>query len=76
MSNKNLSLKSLADDLVWGVDGPNGIAAEIGCTREQTYYLIKQGRLPVKKIGYRTIVASREQLRLHLTAGQKREITP
>jgi hypothetical protein len=66
MSNENFSPKSLADDTIWGVGGPNGIAAEIGRTREQTYYLIKQGRLPVKKIGHRTIVASREQLRRHL----------
>jgi hypothetical protein len=66
MSSKNLSPESLADDTIWGVGGKNGIAATIGRTPQQTYYLISRGRLPVRKIGHRTIIASREKLRRHL----------
>lgn len=66
MSKQNIPPQSLADDTIWGVGGKNGIAAAIGRTPQQTYYLIARGRLPVKKIGHRTIIASREQLRLCL----------
>lgn len=51
-----------ADDIVWGVEGPGGIAAVIGRTPVQTYYLIRKNRLPVRKLGHRTIVASRRRL--------------
>jgi hypothetical protein len=63
MSHKNLPTASLADDTIWGVSGKQGIAAEIGRTPQQTYYLIAQGALPVRKLGHKTIVASRKQLR-------------
>jgi hypothetical protein len=63
MSRKNSPTESLADDTIWGVGGERGIAAEIGRTPQQTYYLIAQGKLPVRKLGHKTIVASRKQLR-------------
>jgi hypothetical protein len=63
----NLSLpKRIADDLLWGVDGENGIAAELGIKPAQAYRLISEGKLPVKRIGHRTIVASRRELRRYL----------
>jgi hypothetical protein len=59
MSNKD----RIADDIVWGVDGEDGIAAELGIPKERAYYLIAQGRIPVTRLGHRTIIASRKQLR-------------
>jgi hypothetical protein len=63
MSRKNLAPELLADDTIWGVSGEHGIAAEIGRTPAQVYYLIARGVLPVRKLGHRTVVASRAQLR-------------
>jgi hypothetical protein len=63
MSKDNSTHEPLADDLVWGIGGKHGIAAEIGRTPQQVYYLIARGKLPVAKLGHRTIVASRKQLR-------------
>ena len=50
------------NELLWGVPA---IAAAINRTTTQTYYLIEQGHLEpaVKKLGHRTIVASRQGLR-------------
>ena len=62
MSSKNPA-ESLAADTIWGVPGQNGIAAEIGRSPQQTYYLIAKGKIPVVKLGHRTIIASRKQLR-------------
>jgi hypothetical protein len=56
-------LVTLAADIIWGIEGPHGIAAEIGRTPAQTRWLIKIGRLRVKKHGRRTYSASRKQLR-------------
>jgi hypothetical protein len=52
--------ESVADDAVWGVAN---IAAEIGRSRGQTYYLIAKGIIPVARLGHRTLLASRRQLR-------------
>jgi hypothetical protein len=60
MSSKNVSPESAAYDLIWGVPG---IAEEIGRSTAQTYYLIAQGKIPVAKLGHRTVIASRKQLR-------------
>jgi hypothetical protein len=59
---------ALADDLIWGVDGENGIAAELGLKPSRVYYLIANGRppLPVRRFGHRTIVASRRELQRYL----------
>ena len=75
MSRKNLSPESLADDTIWGVGGENGIAAAIGRTPQQTYYLIARGKLPVTKLGHRIIIASREKLRRHLAGNDSSVVT-
>jgi len=49
-------------NIVWGIEGPGGIAAEINRTPAQTRWLISQGRLRVKKHGHRTYSALREHL--------------
>jgi hypothetical protein len=56
----------LAEDLIWGVKGPNGIAAELGTTERHAYYLIQSGKIPHRKLGPRTIVASRSALRAYM----------
>jgi hypothetical protein len=50
-----------ADDLIWGVDGEHGIAAVLKLRPSQVYYLIRRGRLPVRKFGHRTICANRKR---------------
>jgi hypothetical protein len=60
--------QSLSDDLIWGVDGDKGIAAELKIPPRKAYYLIGRGKIPVRKIGARTIVASRAELRRAFTA--------
>jgi hypothetical protein len=47
-------------DIVWGV---RSIAATINRSQHQTYYLIRQGLLPIKKHSHKMISASRAQLR-------------
>jgi hypothetical protein len=66
---------ALADDLIWGVDGEHGIAAEMGLSVRRVRYLIEKGepRLPVRKFGARTIVASRRELRRYLAEGQNNQ---
>jgi hypothetical protein len=59
---------SLASDLLWGVDGPDGIAAYLGIDARRCYYLIETGRLPIRKLGRRTITASRAELRRHFAS--------
>jgi hypothetical protein len=56
---------SLTDDVIWGVDGEHGIAAELGISASRAYYLISKGAIPVKRLGHRTITASRSELRRH-----------
>ena len=59
---------SLTDDLLWGVDGKNGIAAFLNIRPRQAYYLIERGMLPVKKHSHRIITARRSELRRHFTS--------
>lgn len=49
------------NDLIWGAAA---IARELGCKRSTVYYLLKTGVLQgcVKKLGFKTIVASRRAL--------------
>jgi hypothetical protein len=54
----------IADDLIWGAAS---IAAELGVPLQRVYYLIRTNRIPIAKIGTKTIVASRRQLRRALT---------
>lgn len=60
---KTNSPDALANDLLWGVDGKDGIAAFIGVDVRKAYYLISRGEIPTKKLGHRTITASRAELR-------------
>jgi hypothetical protein len=55
--------QSLSSDLIWGVDGPDGIAAFLGIDPVRAYYLIQRGKIPTRKLGHRTITASRAELR-------------
>jgi hypothetical protein len=54
---------TLADDLLWGVDGIDGIAAFLNIPPGRAYYLIDRGVLPVKKHSHRIITARRSELR-------------
>jgi hypothetical protein len=49
-------------EIVWGIEGPFGIAAAINRTPAQTRWLIGQGKLRVKKHGHRTVSALRQHL--------------
>jgi hypothetical protein len=51
---------ALSDDLIWGAQA---IADELGIPLQRVYYFIRIGKLPVNKIGTKTIIASRRQLR-------------
>jgi hypothetical protein len=53
----------VGEDLIWGVDGANGIAAFLGIDVRRAYYLIRRGRIPVRHHGHRTVTASRSELR-------------
>jgi hypothetical protein len=53
----------LAADLLWGVDGDFGIAKFLGIDTRKCYYLVSRGEIPITKLGRRTIVASRTELR-------------
>jgi hypothetical protein len=64
---------SLAGDLIWGV---KDVAAFIGQTERQAFYLVATGQIPIGKVGGR-IVASRAALRARFAslvsgAAQKR----
>lgn len=45
---------------IWGIQN---IATEIGQTLNQTYYLLKNGSLPARKIGKGKWVSTRGELR-------------
>ena len=59
-----LQQAAIKDDLVWGTQR---IADEIGKSLTETQYLIRVGALPVRRLGPKTIFASKRQLRRHLT---------
>jgi len=58
----------LADDLLWGVPA---IAAYIGQETRAVHYLIAKGVLPVRRLGHRTLVASKQELRAALAGGER-----
>jgi hypothetical protein len=62
-SNMSSDKDDLAADLLFGVIGPRGIAAFLGLPSPKVYYLIAQGKIPVVKMGHRTIIASKTRLR-------------
>jgi hypothetical protein len=51
-------------DVLWGAQA---IADELGVSLQRVYYLIRERKIPFSKIGNKTIVASRRQLRRVLT---------
>ncbi|MGA7183466.1 MAG: hypothetical protein WBY67_09190 [Pseudolabrys sp.] len=59
-----------ADDLLWGVDGKDGVAAFLNIKPSRAYYLIGRGVIPVKKHSHRIITASRSKLRRHFDDGE------
>ena len=53
----------LARDILWGVNGPDGIAAFLNIPPARAYYLIERGALPVRRHFIVFITASRRELR-------------
>jgi len=51
---------AINDDLLWGAQA---IADEIGAPLDRVYYLIRKKKIPVTKLGPKTIIASRRKLR-------------
>ena len=58
--NKIIESNSEPLDLLWGGDE---ISAFVGLPIRKLYYLIDRKAIPVHKVGHRTIVASRAELR-------------
>jgi hypothetical protein len=67
MSDEPTKQAPIGDDLIWGAEG---IAAELHLTVAQVYQLIRGRRIPIAKLGAKTIVASRKQLRRVLTPAE------
>jgi len=59
-----LQQPTVSDDLLWGTQA---IAQYIGKSLTETQYLIRIGRLPIGRLGPKTLFASKRQLRRHLT---------
>jgi hypothetical protein len=55
---------SLSDDLLWGCAA---IADELGLSLSQVQYLVRTEAISIARLGKKTIVASRKQLRRDLT---------
>jgi hypothetical protein len=67
---------AIADDIIWGVAGKSGIAAELDIPEAKAYYLIARGAIPVRRLGHRTITASRRELHRYLAgAGAASNVT-
>jgi excisionase family DNA binding protein len=52
------------DDLLWGAQA---IADFLGVSLDKVYYLIRTKRLPIAKLGRKTVVASRKKLQRAIT---------
>ena len=52
------------EDLLWGAQA---IADFLGISIDRTYYLIRMKRLPIAKLGRKTVVASRRKLQRAFT---------
>ena len=57
--------QTIGDDLIWGA---GAIADELGVPLQRVYYLIRTHRIPISKLGNKTIIASRRALRRALCA--------
>jgi hypothetical protein len=55
---------TISDDICWGVQA---IAREIGRSKTETEYLIRSGMITVSRLGKKTLIASKRQLRRDLT---------
>jgi hypothetical protein len=53
-----------SDDLLWGTQA---IADFVGLSLSEVQYLIREGRLPIGRLGPKTLFASKRQLRRYLT---------
>ncbi|HWX37546.1 MAG TPA: hypothetical protein VNZ53_60300 [Steroidobacteraceae bacterium] len=62
ITGKGTPENNLSDDILWGVGGPNGIAHYLGLDTRRAYYLIGRGAIPVRRLGRRTITASKKEL--------------
>lgn len=49
-----------SDDLLWGAAA---VAQFLGVSLDRVYYLIRTKRLPIAKLGRKSIVASKKKLR-------------
>jgi len=63
MACETETTNTLEDDILWGVDGKDGIAAFLNIKPARAYYLIERGAIPVRKLSHRIITASRCELR-------------
>lgn len=50
---------NLPSDILWGAEA---IARHINRSRSQVFYLVRKGRIPVKKVGPRTLLARKSEL--------------
>jgi hypothetical protein len=64
MSDDTVKPSTIGDDLIWGAQA---IADELGVSVQRIYYLIRTQKIPITKIGNKTIIASRKQLRRSLS---------
>ena len=69
MSHDDAEAEKLNSDLIWGTPA---IAAEIGKTLRETQYLIRKNKLPIGRLGPKTIFSSRKKLRQFLTPKESR----
>jgi hypothetical protein len=53
-----------SDDVLWGA---KAIAEYVGLSLSEVQYLIRTKKLPIGKLGPKTLFASKRQLRQHLT---------
>jgi hypothetical protein len=61
MVNKQNGDEDLASDILWGC---KAIGKFLGIKEERkVYYMVERKQIPTKKIGHRTLVASRRELR-------------
>ncbi|MGC2338825.1 MAG: hypothetical protein WA625_24150 [Pseudolabrys sp.] len=67
-TQRTTSERDFSDDLIWGISGKHGIAAFLKIPPAKAYYLISRGAIPVRRLGHRTIAASRSELRRHFTS--------
>jgi predicted site-specific integrase-resolvase len=63
--------ETLADDLLWGAQA---VADFLGIKVDRVYYFIRTGRLPIAKLGGKTVIASKKQLKRALDDNFERQL--